>query len=505
MKKRLLSAVLALCMAIAMLPAAFAANSQQVVVMGTVLTNGMGWNNDGSTTGSGSRDNDIYFADGVLYLSGVNIETQGTAISIPNGSITIEINGENYINTSGDAAAVVFNADGNQSAAGNILLRGGENSENGMLEIHSTADGIVNRIGDSSMEIKDVSVSVYCDKTGVGTPGALSVTGSGMLAAEAKGCCVSSGWLTVTEYAALYADSETGANGQAISCAGLDSNGFVSADGDAGAINSTGNVTISSGTVEARVRRNAQVSALNTTSGVVSTNGLYTHAGISSLDAAQVTDFDSNYRNYRYVVVAADQSWLEWQNGFEDVAADKWYTDYVKYVNQHGLMMGRSTIEFAPNAQITRAEAVQLMYALSMTYWEQYGLDSGATVAFDDVPADAWYAKPIGWAGGNEVVKGLGYNVFEPKENISRQQFAQVLYAFSSRLGYDVSASADLGSFNDGGTVSTWAQPAMQWAVGAGIMSGNDLGELGPRNPLSRAEAAVMLQGFITYTLSMGR
>lgn len=500
MKKKLCSAVIACCMLATMLPMASAANSDQVTVMGTVLTNGMGWNNDGSTTASGSQDNDIYFADGVLYLSGADITTEGTALSVPNG-ITVEINGENYIHATGDAAAVVCNANGDQGTAGDVVLRGGEKSENGMLEVYSDADGMVNRAENTVLEIQDASVSVYSAHTGVGTPGELRITGSGMLAAESKTCCISSGWMTVGEYAAVYADSEAGANGQAISCAGLDSAGFISAKGDAGAISGAGNLTITGGTVEAQVRRNAQAAALYTADGAVATNGLYVHAGVSSLDAAQVTDFDSNAKNYRYAVITTDPNWLEWQNGFEDVSADAWYTEYVKYVNEHGLMQGRSTIEFAPNASITRAEAVQLMYALSTNYWEQYGLDSGETATFADVPAGSWYEKPVSWAGGNEVVKGVGDNMFEPKENISRQQFAQVLYAFASRLDYDVRATADLSQFSDGADVSTWAQEAMQWAVGAGIMHGDDFGQLNSHNSLSRAEAAVMMQGLIAYTL----
>ena len=62
-------------------------------------------------------------------------------------------------------------------------------------------------------------------------------------------------------------------------------------------------------------------------------------------------------------------------------------------------------------------------------------------------------------------------------------------------------ATADLSQFSDGADVSTWAQEAMQWAVGAGIMHGDDFGQLNSHNSLSRAEAAVMMQGLIAYTL----
>ena len=123
MKKQLLSAVLAVCMTTALLPtAATAVNTQKtttVTIAGKTLTDGMGWNNDGSTTTVGSASNNAYFKDGVLYLKDANIKAQGTALSASNGSLTISLDGDSCIDADATAnngmiEAVVFNADDNK-------------------------------------------------------------------------------------------------------------------------------------------------------------------------------------------------------------------------------------------------------------------------------------------------------------------------------------------------------------------------------------------------------
>lgn len=511
MKKQLLSAVLAVCMTTAILPtAATAVNTEkttQVTIAGKTLTDGMGWNNDGSTTTSGSSSNNAYFKDGVLYLKDADIKAQGTALSASNGTLTISLEGDSHIDAdalanNGMIKAVVFNADGNKNTAGNVLIQG-----EGMLEIESAYDGIVNDDSTgTTMEIKDVSVSVRGENSGMKLDSDLSVTGGAMLVATAQNHCIDAGKLTITEYAAVHAESDEGQGGDAISCTGVESKGYLAVYGDDSAIACDGDVSVTGGTAEARVRRKANVPAWNVTAGhTVSSNGLYVHAGVSSLDAKQVTDFDTNYAAYGYAAVMQDSDWMKWENGFEDVTSSDWFYEHVGYVNQHNLMNGVEATKFAPYATTTRSQAVQILYSLSMRYWAQYGMDSGNRVSFADVPSTEWYAKPVRWAGGNDVVSGMGNNLFGPGMLVTREQFAQILYNFAQKLGYDVSASAELTRFSDADQVSDWAQTAMKWAVGAGVMNGTNVGTLNPGGAMTRAEAAAMIRGFIQVTLSSGR
>lgn len=69
-------------------------------------------------------------------------------------------------------------------------------------------------------------------------------------------------------------------------------------------------------------------------------------------------------------------------------------------------------------------------------------------------------------------------------------------WRYAQSKGYDVSASADLTGFLDYGQISEYALPALQWAVGAGVMSGRGDGILAPQGTATRAEAAAMLMRF---------
>ena len=511
MKKQLLSAVLAVCMTTALLPtAATAVNTQKtttVTIAGKTLTDGMGWNNDGSTTTAGSASNNVYFKDGVLYLKDANIKAQGTALSASNGSLTISLDGDSRIDADATAnngmiEAVVFNADDNKNTAGDVLIQG-----EGMLEIESAYNGIVNdHSTGTKLEIKDVSVSIRGENSSMKMDSDLTLSGGAMLVATAQNACIEAGKLTITEYAALHAESDEGKGGDAISCTGVETKGYLAVYGDDSAIACDGNVAVTGGTAEVRVRRSADVPAWDVTAGhTVSTSGMYVHAGVSSLDAKQVTDFDTNYAAYGYTAILQDSNWLKWENGFEDVASTDWFYAYVSYVNQHSLMKGVEATRFSPNTTTTRSQAVQILYALSRQYWVQYGIDSGNRTSFVDVPSTEWYANPVRWAGGNGVVNGVGENRFSPDAPVTREQFAQILYKFTAKLGYDVSASAELTQFSDADQVSDWAEPAMKWAVGAGVMHGTDMGTLNPGGAMTRAQAAVMLHGFIQNTLSSGR
>ena len=100
-------------------------------------------------------------------------------------------------------------------------------------------------------------------------------------------------------------------------------------------------------------------------------------------------------------------------------------------------------------------------------------------------------------ADGEGIVTGVSATEFAPDDPITREQFAAILWRYAQSKGYDVSASADLTGFLDYGQISEYALPALQWAVGAGVMSGRGDGILAPQGTATRAEAAAMLMRFV--------
>lgn len=175
---------------------------------------------------------------------------------------------------------------------------------------------------------------------------------------------------------------------------------------------------------------------------------------------------------------------------FVDVTEDKWYYDAVAYVYQQGIMVGMSETTFEPNTTVNRAQVVQMLYNLEGQ--PQVSGDSG----FSDIRDGQWYAKAVAWASANDVVAGYEDGTFRPTRAVTREEFAQILYNYAKFKGYGLSASADLGKFPDSGQVSSWAETALGWANGNGLINGHDDGRLDPKGSTIRAQAASILMNF---------
>ena len=188
--------------------------------------------------------------------------------------------------------------------------------------------------------------------------------------------------------------------------------------------------------------------------------------------------------------VTVDVTFIPEDWPFVDVTEDKWYYDAVAYVYQQGIMVGMSETTFEPNTTVNRAQVVQMLYNLEGQ--PQVSGDSG----FSDIWDGQWYAKAVAWASANDVVVGYEDGTFRPTRAVTREEFAQILYNYAKCKGYGLSVSADLGKFPDSGQVSSWAETALGWANGNGLINGHDDGRLDPKGSTIRAQAASILMNF---------
>ena len=175
---------------------------------------------------------------------------------------------------------------------------------------------------------------------------------------------------------------------------------------------------------------------------------------------------------------------------FTDVKSTDWFYSAVQYVYDNSIMNGTSATTFAPNATVERSQVVQMLYNL-----ERQPTVTGNS-GFSDIKSDDWYSKAVTWAERNGVVDGYENNAFRPGKAVSREEFAQMLYNYSKYKRYDLSAAADLSEFPDGSSVSNWANSAVAWANGNGLINGHDDGRLDPSGTAIRAQAASILMGF---------
>ena len=175
---------------------------------------------------------------------------------------------------------------------------------------------------------------------------------------------------------------------------------------------------------------------------------------------------------------------------FTDVTEGDWFYDAVAYVYENEIMAGTSETIFNPAMELNRAQAAQLFYNLE----GQPAVTGGS--AFTDVASSHWAVDAITWAAENEVVAGIGGGLYDPDSNVTREQFAQMLYNYAQYKGYDLTASGDLAQFPDAGSISGWAETALSWANGNGLINGHENGTIDPQGSAIRAQAASIMANF---------
>ncbi len=176
---------------------------------------------------------------------------------------------------------------------------------------------------------------------------------------------------------------------------------------------------------------------------------------------------------------------------FTDVTeGDDWFYDAVAYVYENGIMAGTDETIFDPYMELDRAMAAQLFYNL-----EGKPAVTGDST-FTDVTSGHWAVDAITWAAQNDIVAGIGGNLYDPDSNVTREQFAVMLYKYARFKGYDLTATGDLTRFPDAGSISSWAETALSWANGNGLINGHENGTIDPKGSTIRAQAASIMANF---------
>lgn len=165
-----------------------------------------------------------------------------------------------------------------------------------------------------------------------------------------------------------------------------------------------------------------------------------------------------------------------------------WAAGAVDFVSSRNLFQGTSPTEFSPEMPMNRAMLVTVLHRLERE-------PSASVYSFSDVPTDSYYAEATAWAVGMGITNGED-GVFNGGGNISREQLAAMLYRYAQKTDAGKGTMGSYAGMGGADMVSSWASDAMRWAVGSGIITG-DNGNLNPGAPASRAEVATMLERFV--------
>lgn len=157
--------------------------------------------------------------------------------------------------------------------------------------------------------------------------------------------------------------------------------------------------------------------------------------------------------------------------------------------------------DFGPADPLTRQDFAVILYRLA-----NEPVVSNARNPFPDAKVTGYYYDSILWAKTKGVITGYQNGKFGVGDNITREQVATILYRYAKDyMKIDVKEAQQAGQkkmneFQDAKKVSSFAQDALAWAVGAGIITGKKGGIIDPQGNAARAEIGTMILRFITYT-----
>lgn len=177
---------------------------------------------------------------------------------------------------------------------------------------------------------------------------------------------------------------------------------------------------------------------------------------------------------------------------FTDIAPTDWFCEAVSIVLDKGIVSGTSDTTFEPDATLTRAMLATMLYRYAGEPTVNYAMNYTDT-------EDGWYTEAVRWASSIGVVKGFDDNTFRPDEPITREQAVAMLqrYAEFAKESNSLWNETNILSYEDFDSISDWAIPSLQWAVGAGVMKGRTDSTINPIENITRAEIAQMLVNYM--------
>jgi hypothetical protein len=97
----------------------------------------------------------------------------------------------------------------------------------------------------------------------------------------------------------------------------------------------------------------------------------------------------------------------------------------------------------------------------------------------------------------SDLVTGFVRGAEDPDDELTREQFATMLYRYARMKDYDVSAAANFAGYSDAEAMSDWARDAMRWAVAEGLINGTSDTTIEPSGTVTRARCVTILMWFV--------
>lgn len=176
---------------------------------------------------------------------------------------------------------------------------------------------------------------------------------------------------------------------------------------------------------------------------------------------------------------------------FDDLDSVAWARGSILRLAEKGIVSGKGSGKFAPHDLVTREEFIKMLVSALGLHNEK------AECHFADVDPTQWYYSYVASGVNAGLVSGIGENAFGTGKNILRQDIATLIYRVAQLKGMSLGEDLSQGGFSDEADISSYAIEAVGSLYAAGVISGDDMGNIQPVRSASRAEAAVMLNRFL--------
>lgn len=173
---------------------------------------------------------------------------------------------------------------------------------------------------------------------------------------------------------------------------------------------------------------------------------------------------------------------------FDDIEGGEYYYESVDYAVQKGIMTGVGNNRFSPDATITKAQLIVMLWNLSH--------QPSATLL--EELSGAWYQGAASWGKESGVYP---YDTEELNQPVTRGEIGEMLYLYAKNREFDTTERSDLQQFSDVSLLEESQKEAMSWLVEKKIVGGYPDGTLGAQNSATRGECAVLLHRFCEETL----
>ena len=214
-------------------------------------------------------------------------------------------------------------------------------------------------------------------------------------------------------------------------------------------------------------------------------NSLLWHSGENTDErAVKLFDFIEKRTNYLKGVFEKFSKTDLSKMQFIDILPDMWYFESVNNARINGCMQGVNELCFDPYSPVRRSEASQVIFNMS---GEKAPVFKNI---FSDVKADDWFSDAVIWCSEKGIMTEFQDTKFLPAQYITREELVISLYLYKNSPEVKENLTED---FSDAQNVSDTAKDAFSWAIGAGIIEGDENKCLNPQKNLTRAELAAVL------------